>query len=231
MPFPQTNLLLEALPSGEKLELLSQLEAIAMPVGTVLFNTGTRPRYVHFMTSGIASVVTAMSGGDGVEVCVVGREGLPEKFHLLGPEYGEVRCFIQVAGTAMRMEFGRFEDEFERNATLHRLILRDVQFEAMCLAQLGACNRLHEVEERLARWLLMVQDRTGEPDMKLTQEFLGEMLGARRSTVNLALGSLQRSGLIENRRSNITIESREALVGVACECYSIILKAFQNLYK
>lgn len=231
MPFPQTNLLLEALPSSEKSGILSQLTPVSMPVGTVLFNTGIFPRYVHFMTSGIASVVTTMSSGEAVEVGLVGREGFAEKFHLLGPELGEVRCFIQVAGTALRMDFKRFEKEFIQNPVLHRLVLRYVQFEAVTLTQLGACNRLHELEERLARWLLMVQDRTGEADIKLTQEFLGEMLGTRRSTVNLTLGSLQRSGVIENRRSGICIASREALMGVACECYPIILKAYQNLYK
>lgn len=231
MPFSQTNRLLEALPLEAKSALMGQLEAVTMPVGTVMFEAGVVPHFVHFMTSGIASVVTNMSKGDAVEVGLVGREGIPEKFHLLGPELGEVRCFIQVAGTALRMDFRRFEREFLQNAVLHRLVLRNVQYEAVILAQLGACNRLHEVEERLARWLLMVQDRTGESEMKLTQEFLGEMLGARRSTVNLALGSLQRSGLIENRRSLICIDSRDALVGVACECYPILLKAYQNLYR
>ena len=231
MPFPQTNLLLEALPPSEKASLLSQLEGVPMPVRTVLFDAGALPRYAHFMTSGIASVVTTMSGGEAVEVGLVGREGLPEKFHLLGPAFGEVRCFIQVAGTALRMDYKRFEKEFLQNGSLHRLVLRSVQVEAMTLAQLGACNRLHEVDERLARWLLMVQDRTGEADVKLTQEFLGEMLGARRSTVNLALGSLQRAGLIAHRRSQIHIGSREDLIDVACECYPVILKAFESLYK
>ena len=162
---------------------------------------------------------------------MVGREGVAEKFHLLGPKFGEVRCFIQVAGTALRMDFKHFEEEFMRNQAFHRLVLRSVQVEAMTLAQPGACNRLHEVEERLARWLLMVQDRTGESDIRLTQEFLGEMLGARRSTVNLALGSLQCAGFITNHRSSIYIESREALMHVACECYPILLKGYQNLYK
>ena len=231
MSFPQTNLLLEALPSSERAGLLSQLEAVSMPVGTVLFNAGSPPRYVHFMTSGIASVVTSMADGDAVEVGLIGREGLAEKFHLLGPEFGEVRCFMQVAGTAMRMDFKRFEKEFSQSPELHRLVLRHIQFEAVTLTQLCACNRIHEVEERLARWLLMVQDRTGEPEVKLSQEFLGQMLGARRSTVNLTLGSLQRSGLLEHRRSNITIGSTEALMAIACECYPILLRAHQNLYK
>jgi CRP-like cAMP-binding protein len=129
------------------------------------------------------------------------------------------------------MNFKRFEQMFFEDSVLHRAVLRLVQYEALVLAQLGACNRLHEVEERLARWLLMVSDRTGESEVRLTQEFIGEMLGARRSTVNIAAGTLHTSGLIEFRRSHIKIESREKLEGAACECYPIIRKLMQDMYK
>ncbi len=231
MPFSQINLLLEALPPEAKATLSPHLEAVTMPVGHVLFEPGMLPRNVHFMTSGIASIVTSMKGGDAVEVGLVGREGVPEKFHLLGPELGEVRCFIQVAGTALRMDYKKFERECFRNGELQRLILRNVQFDAVVLVQVSACNRLHEVEERLARWLLMVQDRTGDSDLKLTQEFMGHMLGARRSTVNIAIGTLQRSGMLGHRRGNLVIEDRATLEGGACECYPVLLKAYQGLYK
>ncbi len=230
MGFPRSNLLLEALPPAIKDILLKQLVPIDMPVGAVLFEAEAHPRYVHFLTSGIASTVTVLAGGDAVEVGLVGREGIGEKIHLLGPQVGMTRCFMQVAGSALRMDFGNFERMFRQDADLHRAVLRLVQHEALVLAQLGACNRLHEVEERLARWLLMVQDRTGEPEMRLTQEFLGEMLGARRSTVNLAAGTLQRSGLIQFRRAYIRILDRDQLQDVACECYPIIRRLFENVY-
>ena len=101
----------------------------------------------------------------------------------------------------------------------------------MVLAQLSACNRIHEVEERLARWLLMVRDRVGTNEISLTQEFVGEMLGARRSGVNLAIGSLQRSGYINHSRGKILIHDPDALAGVACECYPAIAKLFQEMYR
>jgi CRP-like cAMP-binding protein len=231
MAFPRSNLLLEALPAATKNRLLSQLEPVELPTGTSLYEVDAFPRFVHFMTSGIASVVTVLEGGDAVEVGLVGREGIAEKIHLLGPQLGMTRCFMQVAGSGVRMDFRRFEQVFLEDTSLHRAILRLVQHEALVLAQLSACNRLHEVEERLARWLLMVQDRTGDPVMRLTQEFLAEMLGSRRSTVNLTAGSLQRSGLIEYRRSYVRIENRERLEDVACECYPIIRKLFDNVYR
>lgn len=230
MAHSPTNLLLEALPLKTKESLMRLLEPLELPLRTVLFEAQAAPKYIHFITSGLASVVTVMSGGDAVEVGFTSREGLAEKVHLLGPQTGMTRCFMQIAGTGLRMDFLRFKELFSRDLFLHRAVLRLVQFEALVLAQLAACNRLHDVEERLARWILMVADRTGKPDMQLTQEFLGEMLGARRSTVNIALGSLQKAGLIEYRRSYIRIESRQNLEDVACECYPIIRKLLLELY-
>jgi CRP-like cAMP-binding protein len=221
--FPLTNGLLEVLPSETRSELLLHLEPVDLPVHTVLFEAETAPPYVHF--------ITILSAGEGVEVGFVGREGIAEKIHLLGPLTGMTRCFMQVAGTGLRMDFKVCEEMFAKDANLRSAILRLVQHEALVLAQLAACNRIHEVEERLSRWLLMVQDRTGESEMRLTQEFLAYMLGARRSTVNLAAGSLQRSGLIEYRRSRIRIENREQLVEVACECYPIIRKLLNNVFQ
>ena len=231
MAFSNSNRLLEVLPSETRSELLLHLEPVELPLHTVLFEAETAPRYVHFITSGIASTVTILSAGEGVEVGFVGSEGIAEKIHLLGPLTGMTRCFMQVAGTGLRMDFKLCEEMFAKDANLRSAILRLVQHEALVLAQLAACNRVHEVEGRLARWLLMVQDRTGEPEMRLTQEFLAYMLGARRSTVNLAAGSLQRSGLIEYRRSRIRIENRERLVEVACECYPIIRKLLNNIFQ
>jgi CRP-like cAMP-binding protein len=230
MAFPPNNLLIEVLPSHTKEMLLRQLEPVDLPLRTVLFEADSSPRYAHFITTGIASIVTTLSGGDAVEVGLAGRESLAEKIHLLGPQRGMTRCFMQVAGTGLRMDFRRLEELFFRDPFINRAILRLVQHEALVLAQLGACNRLHELEERLARWLLMVADRTGESEMRLTQEFLAEMLGARRSTVNLTAGSLQRSGVIDYRRSHIRIEDRQRLEDVACECYPVIQKMLRELY-
>ena len=231
MGLPVSNLLLQSLPPELNAALSKHLEPVTLPLKTVLFEEDARPRYVHLMTSGIASIVTMMEGGEAVEVGLTGREGFPEKLHVLGPQAGPSRCFVQVPGTALRMEFGRFQAAFLETPTLLTAALKFVQHEGLVLAQLAACNRLHEVEARLARWLLMVQDRVGEPQMTLTQEFLGFMLGVRRSSVNLAANNLQRAGVITYSRGRIHVENRESLESVACECYPIISRLYQNLYK
>ncbi len=176
-------------------------------------------------------MVTSMEDGAIVEVGLVSREGLAESNHLLGPEVGATHCFMQIAGTALRMNFAQFGAEFEREATLRRLTLQHVQYSLLLLSQLAACNRLHDVEERLARWLLMVQDRMGTDSFLLTQEFLGEMLGTRRSSVTLTAGSFQRSGLIAYSRGRVHILDRDGLENTACECYAISKRLLDGLYK
>ncbi len=202
-----------------------------MPLRRSLFAPGEMPRYAHFMTSGIASILTEMSKGEGVEVGAVSTDGIPEALHMLGPQFGETRCFMQVEGTALRGSFKRVQQEFLQNERIRELILRYVQYEALTTAQIAACNRLHTVEERLARWLLMVSVRIHSADLHLTQEFLSAMLGARRSTVTLAAGTLQRVGLIEYRRGHIRILDREGLEDAACECFAVTQRLLQNLYR
>ena len=230
-PHPPGNLLLASLPADLRSSIIARCEHVELPVHAMLFDAVGHPRHVHFMTSGVASTVTMMQGGEAVEVGLTGREGIAEKYHLLGPQIGVTRCFMQIAGTGFRMSFKPFQAEFLQSTPLLQAVHRYIQHDALVLAQLGACNRLHEVEERLARWLLMVYDRIETDEIKLTQEFLGEMLGARRSSVNLAAGSLQRSGYITYSHGKIHIQNRDALEEVACECYPTISKLFRNMYK
>ncbi|MGA8731354.1 MAG: Crp/Fnr family transcriptional regulator [Terracidiphilus sp.] len=195
------------------------MEPISLPSGTFLYRAGEKPKFAHFMTSGLASVVTSMTDGRTSEVGIWGRESLVESMHLLGTATVPNNCFMQVAGTAMRMRFSDVQEEFSASEPFRNLILQSLQIQGLTLAQLAACNRLHEAEERLARWLLMVEDRVGDSSYSLTQEFLGDMLGARRTTVTLAAGTLQQSGLISYRRGRIRILDREKLEATACECY------------
>ncbi|HEY1577973.1 MAG TPA: Crp/Fnr family transcriptional regulator [Terracidiphilus sp.] len=193
-----------------------------MPVGKMLIRPGEQPEFAHFMTSGIASIVTYMRNGNAAEVGLIGKEGVVEAMHLLGSAPSPTTVFIQVAGSALRMPFAEFEKEALKSESLIRLILEFIQRHNFALTQLAACNGLHEIEERLARWLLMVQDRLESPKFELTQEFLASMLGIRRTSVTLAAGSLQRSGLIEYRRGRIQILDTERLRSTACECYPIV---------
>lgn len=225
------NRLLHVLPFEYRTSLLSRMEPVTLPVSTTLYRAGEIPKYVHFMTSGITSIVTFMEDGSGVEVGLVGCEGLVEGFHLLGPANVPSSGFVQVAGTALRIPFVELRKEFLASEMLRSRILQCVQRQSLMLSQIAACNRLHEVEERLARWLLMVQDRIGDHMFALTQEFLAEMIGARRTTVTLAAGRLQQSGLIEYRRGHIHILDREGLESAACECYPIVRGLVANLYQ
>lgn len=227
----RSNLLLEALPPGYRDSLISRMEPVSLPIETVLYKPGELPEHAHFITSGIASIVAMMADGTGAEVGLFGNEGLVECTHLLGPAKVHTTGFIQVDASALRMSFAELQKEFLSSEVLHNAILASTQVQGLILGQLAACNRFHEVEERLARWLLMVEDRVGSPYFFLTQEFLAEMLGARRTTVTLAAGSLQRSGLIEYRRGHIRILDRPALISAACECYPIVSELVANLYK
>jgi CRP-like cAMP-binding protein len=231
LAFPLSNLLLETLPSSVRTALFSHLEAVPLPLGTILYEPGSVPRYVHFLTSGMASNVTTFSNGDAVEVGIISREGMPEALHLLGPGTGFTRCFMQIAGSGFRMDFRALEQVFQREESLRGLVLRYAQYQCRLLAQLAACNRIHEGEERLSRWLLMARDRLDSRDIPVTQEFLANMIGARRSTVTLMAGILQRGGLIQYQRGHVHILDPESLEGTACECYPITRRLFQELYK
>jgi CRP-like cAMP-binding protein len=217
-----SNLLLDSLPPAQRKSLLAHMEPIALPIGTVLYGTGEQPQFAHFMTSRIASIVTFMADGAGAEVGLIGREGVVEGINLLGTAKPPTTGFIQVEGSALRIRYAELQRQLELPGILFRRILEFVQCHGFILSQLAACNGLHEVEERLARWLLMVQDRVQSDQFYLTQEFLAEMLGIRRTSVSGAAGSLQKKGLIAYRRGNIEVLKRQELESVACECYPIV---------
>jgi hypothetical protein len=170
-----------------------------------------------------------MADGEASELAVVGSEGTPEVMHLLGPGSGLTTCFMQIGGTGLRMKFGDLEQLFDQEGDIRRVLLRYVQYQNIVLGQVAACNRLHEVEQRLALWLLMVDDRIQHSVIHITQELLATMLGTRRSTVTIVAGTMQRNGLIEYRRGSIRILDRVALESCACECYPIARRALEQL--
>jgi CRP-like cAMP-binding protein len=152
--------------------------------------------------------------------------GLPV---FLGADEMPSRTLCQIAGEALRMDSATFREEAGRMGSLHRLLLRYTQAMLNSLAQTAACNRAHSVEERCARWLLITQDRIGSDRFPLTQEFMGQMLGVRRATVNVAAGMLHKAGFIAYTRGRITVLDREGLESAACECYRLIRSEFDRL--
>ena len=206
------------------------MKTVTLPIRELIYEVDETPKYAHFLTSGLASVVSTMSDGSTAEVGIWGKEGLVESFQLLGNSSTPNRCFIQVAGAALRMPFSELQDEFLENEELRSCILQGVQSHGFILGQLAACNRLHEAEQRLARWLLMVGDRMESPNFFITQEFLATMLGSRRTTVTLAAGQLQRKGLIKYSRGRIQILNASGLESAACECYPIVRDLYVDYY-
>lgn len=231
MSVPRTNLFLESLSPASHAWLSSRSIAVELPIRSSLYVAETTPEFAYFLTSGIASVVATMADGKMAEVGVIGREGIVGCLHLLGPGLVSTECFIQMTGTARRIQLATLRRAFRSSEEIRDRILEFVQEQALSLGQLAGCHRLHEQDERLARWLLMVQDRTQMDVLNITQEFLAEMLGAKRVTVTVAAGALQRRGLIEYRRGVIRILDRAGLEGAACSCYAGLKNLHRHLYK
>jgi CRP-like cAMP-binding protein len=231
VPYPLSNVLIDALPEESRRKLVKQMTRVNLPIGTSLYEPGDPPKFAHFLTSGVASVVTTMANGTTSEVATLGREGVPQALHLLGELHVPTRCFMQIAGTGLRMEFGVLQRLFDTDEALRRVFLSYAQYQSLMLGQLAGCNRLHSASGRLARWLLMIQDRSGNTLLKLTQEFLAEMIGSQRTTVSEVAGSLQDRGLIEYARGSIRILDRAGLEYVSCECYVATRNLLAEVYK
>lgn len=230
MPYELSNILIDSLDADDRKGLLRHLKPVPLPLRTSLYEPGDILKYIHFLTSGLASIVVTMEDGSSTEIGTVGREGAPQGIHLLGPVGITSRCFMQITGTAMRMEYSAFQRLFEGENSLHKAMLVYAQYQSMLVAQIAGCNRFHGVEARLARWLLMVQDRTSDTVLKLTQEFLGEMIGSQRTTVSEVAGALQNRGLIEYARGRIRILNRTGMENAACECYLSTRKLLADIY-
>ena len=230
MAAPETNLLLESLTPESRTAILSRSQQTEMPIRFSMQSQEEQPRFAYFLTSGVASVVVAHLEGASTETALIGREGVTGALSLLGTSTPTAQCFIQITGRGYKTPLPVLRDLFVTSAEIRTRILQCVQQQALTTLQIAGCNAVHEAEPRLARWLLMVQDRTQEDSFLLTQEFVAEMLGARRTTVALAAGTLQRSGFIEYSRGKVTILSREALRMAACDCYGVTERLLQNLY-
>ena len=195
---------------------------VALPIKTKLYEAGRHSTHVYFLTSGLASMVAAMVDGGIAEVGMFGREAAVGSVQVLGPAVPPTECFMQIEGSGLRLAFADFRQGFNASEEIRTAVLRRVQVDTMVLGQIAGCHRLHEAEERLARWLLTARDRVEYDTLDLTQEFLAEMLGARRATVTMVAGAMQRSGLIEYHRGRVRIVNRPLLELAACDCYRIV---------
>jgi CRP-like cAMP-binding protein len=222
------NRILTALPTSDRVRLFEVVSIVALPEKTVLFEPGGPIDAVYFPIDGVISLVTPLHGGAIVEVATVGNEGIVGV--PLVPLGGlAVRAIAQVAGHCLRLDASVFLEWSQRSRAFQTLVERYTQALFGQIAQAAACNRLHSNDARLARWLLMTQDRVGCSEFTITQDFLSQLLGVRRSTVSVSAGLLQRDGVIRYSRGRVTITDREQLETVSCECYAAITAELERV--
>ncbi|MDZ8135287.1 MAG: Crp/Fnr family transcriptional regulator [Nostoc sp. DedQUE04] len=225
----QVNKLLAALPTSDYERLLPHLKLVSLPTRQVLYEPGEPITHVYFPQNAVVSIVTCMRDGSTVEVGIVSNEGMVGIPIILGSNTTTTKAFVQVAGAGMQIDADILRTEFNRGGAIQKLLLRYVRAIYTELTQSCACNRLHSLEERLARWLLTVSDRLASEEFPLTQEFIAQMLGVRRSGVTVAASTLSRAGMISYQRGHIKILNREDLEATSCECYRVIQKEFTRL--
>ncbi|MDZ8086822.1 MAG: Crp/Fnr family transcriptional regulator [Nostoc sp. DedQUE12b] len=223
------NNLLAALPASDYERLVPHLKLVKLPLRKLLYEPGELITQVYFPNKAVVSIITTMEDGSTVEAGLVSNEGMVGIPVVLGDNITTTTASVQVPDSAMQMDANILRSEFNRGTALQSLLLRYVQSMYTQIAQGSACNRLHSLEKRLARWLLTVSDRLESEEFPLTQEFISQMLGVRRSGVTEAANILSAAGIITYHRGQINILNREALEKTSCECYQIIEDEYVRL--
>jgi len=220
--FHPENQLLMALSASDFSALRPHLNEVSLGLGDVLQAYGERIQYVHFPLSGMVSLLSVMRDGKAVETAVVGREGALGAHCGFGMPHAYSRAVVQIPGRAMRVAAAQFQKVVRESERMRDLIIRYRELRLAQTQQTAACNAVHDAEARLSRWLLQTADVIGSDTVPLTQEFLSQMLGVRRTTVTTIARVLQTAGLIRYTRGRIEISDREMLKKFACECYEVL---------
>ena len=226
---PDQNNILAALPKSARDRLYPHLESVEMPLGDVLYESGTKLRDVYFPTTSIVSLLYVMEDGASAEIAVVGKEGILGISLFMGGETTPSRAIVQSAGHGFQLKSQLLKEEFNRAGPFMHLLLRYTQALITQMSQTAVCNRHHSVHQQLCRWLLMSLDRLPSNELTMTQELIANMLGVRREGVTEAAGKLQRAGLILYNRGRITVLDRPGLEAQACECYQVVKTEFDRL--
>jgi CRP-like cAMP-binding protein len=226
---PRQNRLIAVLPAAEFERLSPHLELTPMPLGQVLYESGTQLSHVYFPTTAIVSLLYVTDDGASAEIAVVGNEGIVGVSLFMGGETTPSRAVVQSAGHAFRLKGQLLKEEFYRAGPMQRLLLRYTQALLTQMAQTAVCNRHHSLDQQLCRWLLLSLDRLSSNHLVMTQELIANMLGVRREGVTEAAGKLQNAGLITYSRGRITVLDRRGLESLVCECYQVVKKEFDRL--
>jgi CRP-like cAMP-binding protein len=219
---PVKNKVLLAIPDNEFRSLRPHLESIDLPDHVVLHEPHQPLEHLHFLNEGLVSLVVVLTDGKTVEAGIVGNEGVIGIPALAGLNRSPLQEITQISGSCVRVASGALQELLPNAPQLRRRLEVYSVILGLQLAQTAACNRLHGVEQRLARWLLMAQDRVDSGVLPITHDFLATMLGTDRPSVSLAAGVLQKNGIIEYNRGSVRIVNRDELRRVTCECYTVI---------
>jgi CRP-like cAMP-binding protein len=225
---PIENRILVSLPAHEREQILAHLEPFHLEHSAVLYDLGSRIPHVYFPNSGMVSLISHTEEGETLEVGIVGFEGMVGLSVFLESEVAQYRTLVQSTGDALRMKVGTFKTDCDRLTSLQSLIRRYTQARMTQITQSAICNRFHNMEARLCRWLLQSQDCVKSDELELTQDFIAMMLGTHRPGVTLAAGILQSAGLIRYSRGHISILDRQRLEAASCECYKVIREALSK---
>ncbi|MDP9039981.1 MAG: Crp/Fnr family transcriptional regulator [Acidobacteriota bacterium] len=231
LPRRSRNAILAQLPQEEYAALARHLVPVAMPLGFAVSEPNQPIEFIYFLESGLISTDALSRAGEQIEVGVIGREGFSGLPALLGQPQMSHAVAVQGRGEALRIRSSIVHAEFLKGGTLQRLVHSFLYLQLVQITQSILCNRMHEVEQRLARWLLTSADRSESNTLDLTQEFLSQMLGVQRSTVTVAAGQLQRQGLIRYTRGRIHLLDRDGLARTACECYTSVAESYGRLLR
>jgi CRP-like cAMP-binding protein len=223
------NRILAALPPGASTEIFAAAELVELRRGRVLYRQDAPIQVVYFPVSAVLSVLSATTEGGLVEMATVGNEGLSGISAVLGIDRALGRTIVQIGGDAFGVRVRKLMDLMIGYEDFRQIIHRYLYAFMRQMVQAGACNRLHSAEERCARWLLMIHDRAGVARFPITQEFVAEMLGARRATINVALASFRKAGAIEYGYRTVGIRDRSRLKAFSCTCYDIISSAYARI--
>lgn len=225
----KTNQLLAALPAAEWERWQPQLERVQMPLGQVLYESGTTLTHAYFPTTSIVSLLYVMENGASAEIAVAGKEGMVGISLFMGGGSTPSRGVVQSAGQGFRVRSQFIKDEFDRAGVVMHLLLRYTQALITQMSQTAVCNRHHSLDQQLCRWLLLSLDRLQGNELVMTQELIANMLGVRREGVTEGALRLQAAGLIRYARGHITVLDRAGLEARTCECYAVVKKEYGRL--
>lgn len=228
-PDQASNQLLASMPEAEWQRVAPLLEAVDLPLGLVLYESGSKMGHVYFPINAIVSLLYVLENGASAEIAVVGNEGLVGIALFMGGETTPSRAVVQSAGRGYRLRAADIKEEFNRSGPVLHLLLRYTQALITQMAQTAVCNRHHSLDQQLCRWLLLSLDRLSGNELVMTQELIANMLGVRREGVTEAALKLQKLDLIKYARGHITVLDRDGLEARVCECYAVVKKEYDRL--